>query len=1014
MGEVILINGPTAVNNKVYDWNWAFNNPSFIDYILQTSSSSSYYGSEIFIPDNEYMSSKFTWALFSQCWQYIGDRAFYNCNKMSLISFPNGSYNGSLYYIGQEAFVNDFKLKSVYLGILRNIKSSAFANDIQLESVYVGNIGPFGPDSDSSWMPYIDDNAFINCYKLGNLYGYSRVKRIGKGAFQGCIGLSYAYIGESVCYEIDDFAFAECQSLGYIAFNTRFYYSKVSEAKLKVGKKIFNNCESLTRVSIFGLSIIESDTFGRVPNLSAVDFGVSSYFSAMLKIADFIPEIGPYAFHSYNKLQTVYASIIKKIGSHAFDGCSMIRGGYYTAIGSYYCEEIDDFAFANCTNLSSLNFNYFNLYYPSYELKLGNSIFYKCSSFSSVNFYGCSYIGSLTLGAAVSTIIISNYGYLYPVPSDYQDMYYGSEYHFSVVIDDYAFAGNTALSGISVYNVKKIGSHAFDGCNNLYYTQLGISYCEEIDDYAFAACSKLSYLDLNNWASSVSDKTLIKRCILNGSNIFAGCKSLSALYITACGDIPEWLLANHSISLSIRLGTPDNNVYSYGYMYSISIGEYAFLHTTLYSIIISCVNTIGYGAFNGAKFTGYAPIIGNTICHGIGTAAFQAAQFSSQYNAGYLYFNQGYSNAQSASNITCHIHDRAFYNAIGLKGLYVYNVSSIENDRPFYNDIEGPNDTKILSIRGYISNGSNILNISDYTFSVTNFGRVTLENINRLGSYAFCDPYIIYEGGSPSNFIYEISINNIYSVDDFAIAYCQYLRSVTLQGISSINKNTIYQCPMLSWFSGTTITHIGEETFKESSYLSFVSIPSVMYIDSYAFYNCGLSSLYAPYIKNIGSYAFANCSKLSYIANIGTNNSDAIIGPYAFYNCSSLSTLIIGASSIGSHAFENCINLSILNGPWNFIKYIDDYGFANCQLLSMFTMAMNIEYIGEYAFASCVSISQFIFNSISSIPILKSINAFDGVYSSYKIYVPSSLYNDIINDSIWGLISDHISAATGG
>ena len=69
-------------------------------------------------------------------------------------------------------------------------------------------------------------------------------------------------------------------------------------------------------------------------------------------------------------------------------------------------------------------------------------------------------------------------------------------------------------------------------------------------------------------------------------------------------------------------------------------------------------------------------------------------------------------------------------------------------------------------------------------------------------------------------------------------------------------------------------------------------------------------------------------------------------------------------------------------------------------------------YIGSYAFTDCNNLmSIYLYNggSDSNIVALEDINAFNNIYSEYTIIVPSRLYSDYINDSIWGLISSHIS-----
>ena len=63
--------------------------------------------------------------------------------------------------------------------------------------------------------------------------------------------------------------------------------------------------------------------------------------------------------------------------------------------------------------------------------------------------------------------------------------------------------------------------------------------------------------------------------------------------------------------------------------------------------------------------------------------------------------------------------------------------------------------------------------------------------------------------------------------------------------------------------------------------------------------------------------------------------------------------------------------------------------------------------ISNYAFANCSRLSSIYLLTDAMIS-LASIDAFESINTTYKITVPSSLYDDYINDPVWGLLSTSI------
>lgn len=87
-----------------------------------------------------------------------------------------------------------------------------------------------------------------------------------------------------------------------------------------------------------------------------------------------------------------------------------------------------------------------------------------------------------------------------------------------MAIGDNAFKG-CSMDSVSIYNVKAIGHHAFDGCirlNRVALTQLESTSLNRIGNYAFANCSALSSIDIPDDVETI------------GNGCFMNCVSMSA------------------------------------------------------------------------------------------------------------------------------------------------------------------------------------------------------------------------------------------------------------------------------------------------------------------------------------------------------------------------------------------------------------------------------------------------------------------------------------------------------
>lgn len=133
--------------------------------------------------------------------KYIGDYAFYECEGLKQIAFPNS---------------------------VTEIKYRAFSGCSNLTSVTI-------PDS----VTWIEDYAFPGCSSLTSITIPNSVKSIGGSAFSGCSSLTSVIIPNSVT-SIRRYAFYGCSSLTSVT---------IPNSVTSIGGFAFYGCSSLTSVN---------------------------------------------------------------------------------------------------------------------------------------------------------------------------------------------------------------------------------------------------------------------------------------------------------------------------------------------------------------------------------------------------------------------------------------------------------------------------------------------------------------------------------------------------------------------------------------------------------------------------------------------------------------------------------------------------------------------------------------------------------------------------------------------
>lgn len=326
---------------------------------------------------------------------------------------------------------------------------------------------------------------------------------------------------------------------------------------------------------------------------------------------------------------------------------------------SYSVTSIGNYAFSDCTGLSSINI-------PSSVTTIGNYSFYYCENLVNINipnsvtsignktFYNCTSLNSINIPDSVTSIGNDAFGFCKILNSVYinniesyckiafsnpgssplcngANLYMNNKLveHLEIPssmasIGSFTFLGCTSLISVNIPNsVTSIGSHSFYGCSNLVSINIPNSVTS-IESYALGECQSLSSVNIPSSVTSI------------GNCAFQGCSGLISINIpnsvTSIGYTTfDWCTSLSNINIPNSVTAIQDNTFRYcTNLHSInipssvtSIGYDAFKGSGLASIIIpNSVTSIRSGAFwNCSKlssvfFDGNAPSVSSLIPSG--------------------------------------------------------------------------------------------------------------------------------------------------------------------------------------------------------------------------------------------------------------------------------------------------------------------------------------------------------------------------------------------------------------
>ena len=984
----------------------------------------------------------------------IGKYSFGSCSGLTSITIPN-----SVTSIGMNAFADCSDLTSITI-----------------------------PNSVTS----IGERAFWLCTGLTSITIPNSVTSIGEWAFCQCSGLSSITVeSENANYDSRD----NCNAIIETSTNTLIVGCKntvIPNNVTSIGKGAFNGCTGLTSVTIPNfVTNIGNSAFSGCSGLTSVTINSSSILFAGLSMKDIfgnqveeyiignnVTLIGYQAFSGCSGLTSVtIPNSVTSIGNSAFSGCSGLTSitipNSVTSIGwgaFYRCSGLTKvivsniaawcgFSFSNVSTSDNPNPLYYahhlysdenteitNLVIPNGVTSIGNNAFLGCSGLESVTipnfvtnignsaFSGCSGLTKVIASDIAAWCGIS-FGDVDANPLYYAHHLYSDENTeiTNLVIPDgvtsiskATFSGCSGLTSVTIPNsVTSIGEWAFNDCSGL--TSITIpNSVTSIGSSAFEYCSGLESVTIPNSVTSI------------GSSAFEYCSGLTSINIP--NSVTEIAGYAFSYCSGLKSVTIPNSV--------TSIGGCAFyVCSGLESVTIpNSVTSIGDYAFDGCRSLTSVTVdistpltIPNNIFQNRGNATlYVPAGSKSAYEAAdhWKEFKEIVEMAAPSNIVFADANVKAIcvehWDTDGdgelstdeaaavttLSDYFAYKSSSITSfdELAYFTGLTSIGESAFYYCSGLTSviipNSVTSIGLSAFN-SCSGLTSITIPNsVTSIGKNAFFGCSGLTSVTIP---------NSVTSVGNDAFAYCAKINSISVESGNTVydsrnNCNAIIETASNKIVAGckntiipNSVTSIGERAFRGHSGLTSITIPnSVTSIGEFAFHECNnLTSVIIPNgVTSLWQATFSGCLALT---SVTIGNSVTLIYSGVFHNCRSLTSITIPSSvtDIYKDAFEGCYGLTsmivesgntvydsrdncnaiietasntLIAGCQNTVipnnvTSIGEYAFSGCRNLTSITIPSSVTSIGKYAFNNCPYLTSItIPNSVTSI----GTNAFQG------------------------------------
>ena len=499
--------------------------------------------------------------------------------------------------------------------------------------------------------------------------------------------------------------------------------------------------------------------------------------------------------------------------------------------------------------------------------------------------------------------------------------------------------------------VESIGNEAFmsSGLKSVTFGESEIAF----GDNVFAECAALETVDLSKvtFAKTETNEVgtvpagMFKNCtslsainINNakavGDNAFNGCSALSKIIRDKDAEI--------SIGNSAFEGTSSLNDAEFNNV--ISLGDYAFSHSSVKSVVYNGTADLGAGVFYDAK--NLSSVVINNVVNIIGSffrdAKVDTVTLNSNVRNIYAYAFAG----AEINNLTFVTNQLSIVAGKAFAGMTYTNETPLALPK----EIKEVKSQGFMNFKGEIDfSGVHFGLLNGSAFMGSSISIVEDVKIDKMYADVFKDcTNLQYFSTAP-----KYKPNATYGNNTFL--NCTSLKEVYDYGVKKLGTNTFDGCTSLQVFATESLTSIGSNTFKGCTALDMVGLGDMLRIPDNTFAECPNLS-YVEYNKTyldyIGINAFKGCSKL---VNIDLSLVEDIESG-AFSGCSSLDfSSLPGTHIIGANAFEGCTSLTSIELG----EYLDEVGenaFKDCVNLENVTFSPTSITFGENIFDGCNSL----------------------------------------------------------
>ena len=351
--------------------------------------------------------------IYSSNLEEIEETVFNKCTSLVTLTPNNKSkINNTLQItpsckiIKDSAFIDckSFKYVNVLGGAsskLATVGASAFSGCTSLEGATTD-----GTSSTELKFPsgviVIRDKTFEKCTSLKAVQFEGDVTSIGKSVFQNCTSLERVILKPKVT-QIGESAFSGCSSLQKLP-ETSAGKSAITQLE-KIDKSTFQNCTALTVVNISEatkLKTIDANAFLGCKNMTKFILPASGQVSSIEANAFQNCTSLAVVNTSASATKTSFPTSIINIGNLAFNNTALADVTLTKPKGDTDYNVLGESVFANCPNLTTVNFansnltlipkNAFNgdkalktVKLPSTLETIGNSAFSSCENLSTIN-----------------------------------------------------------------------------------------------------------------------------------------------------------------------------------------------------------------------------------------------------------------------------------------------------------------------------------------------------------------------------------------------------------------------------------------------------------------------------------------------------------------------------------------------------------------------------------------------------------------------------------------------------